>query len=233
MATTGYSDLKEFQRVEVVVSPYRAGPTRRPPAEAGHRADRLDPSRAHGRCPYSGGMSTVAEPSTDLPAPTASYAVDPALVRRLTRRVVCAARPELRTTSSPLTGGPVAELPLSTADDVALAYAAATAAQRRWAALPVRRRGEILLRLHDLVLDHQEQLLDLVQLESGKARSHAFEEVADVAIVCRHYARVAANHLARGPPSASCPGCRGPGRHTCRWGWWASSRRGTTRSPSR
>ena len=156
----------------------------------------MDPSRAHGEVSYSGGMSTVAEPSTDLPAPTASYAVDPALVRRLTRRVVCAARPELRTTSSPLTGGPVAELPLSTADDVALAYAAATAAQRRWAALPVRRRGEILLRLHDLVLDHQEQLLDLVQLESGKARSHAFEEVADVAIVCRHYARVAANHLA-------------------------------------
>jgi IMP dehydrogenase len=25
MATTGYSDLKEFQRVEVVVAPYRAG----------------------------------------------------------------------------------------------------------------------------------------------------------------------------------------------------------------
>jgi IMP dehydrogenase len=25
MATTGYSDLKEFQRVEVVVAPYNAG----------------------------------------------------------------------------------------------------------------------------------------------------------------------------------------------------------------
>ncbi|HWJ84687.1 MAG TPA: GuaB3 family IMP dehydrogenase-related protein, partial [Cellulomonas sp.] len=25
MATTGYSDLKEFQRVEVVVAPYSAG----------------------------------------------------------------------------------------------------------------------------------------------------------------------------------------------------------------
>ena len=25
MATTGYSDLKEFQRVEVIVSPYAAG----------------------------------------------------------------------------------------------------------------------------------------------------------------------------------------------------------------
>ena len=30
MATTGYSDLKEFQRVEVVVAPYHPGEARRP-----------------------------------------------------------------------------------------------------------------------------------------------------------------------------------------------------------
>ena len=47
----------------------------------------------------------------------------------------------------------------------------------------------MLLRVHDLVLDRQSELLDLVQLESGKARSHAYEEVADCAIVARHYAR--------------------------------------------
>ena len=111
----------------------------------------MDPSRAHGEVSYSGGMSTVAEPSTDLPAPTASYAVDPALVRRLTRRVVCAARPELRTTSSPLTGGPVAELPLSTADDVALAYAAATAAQQitDWGA-PLGPGQSLAIRIYQL-----------------------------------------------------------------------------------
>ena len=47
----------------------------------------------------------------------------------------------------------------------------------------------MLLRVHDLVLDRQAELLDLVQLESGKARLHAYEEVGDCAIVARHYAR--------------------------------------------
>lgn len=56
-------------------------------------------------------------------------------------------------------------------------------------------RSRIFLRFHDLVLKRQLQLLDLIQLESGKARAHAFEEVADTAIVSRHYARRAAGYL--------------------------------------
>ena len=56
-------------------------------------------------------------------------------------------------------------------------------------------RTRIFLRFHDLVLQRQVQLLDLIQLESGKARAHAFEEVADTAIVSRHYARRAAGYL--------------------------------------
>src|SRR5205085_1954359 len=41
----------------------------------------------------------------------------------------------------------------------------------------------------------QDQVLDLLQLESGKARRHAFEEILDVAIVSRYYANTAAKHL--------------------------------------
>ena len=36
----------------------------------------------------------------------------------------------------------------------------------------------MLLNLHDLVLDRQADILDLIQWESGKSRKHAFEEVA-------------------------------------------------------
>jgi acyl-CoA reductase-like NAD-dependent aldehyde dehydrogenase len=61
--------------------------------------------------------------------------------------------------------------------------------------MPMRHRARIFLRFHDLVLARQAQLLDLIQLESGKARVHAFEEVADTAIVSRHYARRAAGYL--------------------------------------
>ena len=134
----------------------------------------------------------LADPETDL---TATYAVDPGLARRLTSRVVCAPRPGRTLTYTPMTGAPLASLPLSTPSDVKVAYAAARAAQRSWSRMSVARRARIFQRFHDLVLEQQVQLLDLIQLESGKARVHAFEEVADTAIVSLHYARRAGRYL--------------------------------------
>jgi succinate-semialdehyde dehydrogenase/glutarate-semialdehyde dehydrogenase len=100
------------------------------------------------------------------------------------------------TTYAPFTGEPLADLPLSTTDDVTRAYAAARAAQKGWAARPVADRARVLLRLHDLVLARQDEGLDLIQRETGKARRHAFEEVVDVALNARHYARTARRDLA-------------------------------------
>ncbi|HEY7459089.1 MAG TPA: succinic semialdehyde dehydrogenase [Xanthobacteraceae bacterium] len=40
-----------------------------------------------------------------------------------------------------------------------------------------------------LVLDRGDQILDLMQLEGGKARRHAFEEIIDVGVTARYYAR--------------------------------------------
>ncbi len=134
----------------------------------------------------------IADPENDS---TATYAVDPGLARRLTARVACAPRPQTLLTHTPMTGAPLAMLPQSTPEDVKVAYAAARAAQRFWSRMPIAVRARIFLRLHDLVLEQQDQLLDLIQLESGKARVHAFEEVADTAIVSRHYARRAAGYL--------------------------------------
>jgi succinate-semialdehyde dehydrogenase / glutarate-semialdehyde dehydrogenase len=67
--------------------------------------------------------------------------------------------------------------------------------QVQWAARPVAERAEVLLRLHDLVLAHQDEVLDLIQLENGKARRHAFEEVIDVALTSRYYAHTAEEYL--------------------------------------
>lgn len=135
---------------------------------------------------------TIADPETD---PSATYAVDPALARRLVRRVVAGPRAATQTTRAPFTGSPLAVLPVSTADDVRVAVDAARAAQRGWARRPLAERARPFLALPDLVLDRQHELLDLVQLEAGKARAHSFEEVADVAIVARHYARRASSYL--------------------------------------
>jgi succinate-semialdehyde dehydrogenase/glutarate-semialdehyde dehydrogenase len=114
--------------------------------------------------------------------------VDDALVRRLVAGIAAGARAEREPDLAPFTGRPLAELPVSTPADVAAAVAAARDAQRSWAARPVADRARVVGRLHDLVLERQSQIADLVQAESGKARRDAFEEIADVALAARYAA---------------------------------------------
>jgi succinate-semialdehyde dehydrogenase/glutarate-semialdehyde dehydrogenase len=128
----------------------------------------------------------LADPESD---PTATWAFDPARARRLAARVIAGRTAPRVTTTAPFTGAPLAELPLSSPDDVRAAVARARSAQPAWAERSPHDRAKVLLRLHDLVLDHRVELLDLIQLESGKARGHAYEELADVAINARWYAR--------------------------------------------
>ncbi|MER7505698.1 succinic semialdehyde dehydrogenase [Nonomuraea pusilla] len=103
---------------------------------------------------------------------------------------------ETRVITAPFTGEPIAELPVSTPDDVHAAYAAARAAQREWAARPAAERARPFLLLHDAILDRRNEILDIVQDETGKARKHAFEEVLDVAGCALYYARRASRLLA-------------------------------------
>jgi succinate-semialdehyde dehydrogenase/glutarate-semialdehyde dehydrogenase len=103
---------------------------------------------------------------------------------------------ERRTTVAPFTGGPAATLLLSTEDEVQSAFATARRAQREWARRSPRDRARVLLRFHDLVLDRQAEGLDLAQLETGKARRDAFEELLDCALSARHYARTGPGLLA-------------------------------------
>ena len=126
----------------------------------------------------------LIDPETD---PKATYAIDPARVRALTALAVASG--ESHRVITPMTGGPLATVPFSTEEDVEEAYAVARAAQPAWDERSVADRSKIVLRYHDLVLSRQRELMDLVQLESGKARRHAFEEIADVAICSRHYGR--------------------------------------------
>lgn len=91
--------------------------------------------------------------------------------------------------SQPFTGERLVRLPAAGESDVALAVDRARAAQPDWARLSFADRGRVFLRFHDLLLDRQNEVLDLIQFETGKARRHAFEEVLDTAVVARYYAR--------------------------------------------
>src|SRR6188472_2904237 len=134
---------------------------------------------------------TPADPEHDT---TATYALDPAVVRRLSSALV-ATSGESHTTYAPFSGQPIAAIPISTVADVAVAAERARAAQAEWSHVPLAVRAEILLGFHDLVLDRQDEILDLIQWESGKARLHAFEEVAHAAMTARYYARTALRHV--------------------------------------
>ncbi|MEV7421268.1 succinic semialdehyde dehydrogenase [Streptomyces sp. NPDC091212] len=125
-------------------------------------------------------------------ARTAADVVTPEVVARLVRGLVGSGR---TANHSPFTGGKLADLPESTPEDVASAFERARAAQPGWAGLPVRQRAAVLLRFHDLVLERQAEALDLIQLETGKARLHAHEEVQAVAVVARHYGLKAPAYL--------------------------------------
>ena len=96
---------------------------------------------------------------------------------------------------APFTGEAIGSVPICTAEDVMLAAERARHAQHAWVETTLAQRRAIFLRYHDLILDHQEQLLDLVQIEGGKARRNAIEEVYDVALNARYYAHHAASFL--------------------------------------
>ncbi|MHB9859655.1 succinic semialdehyde dehydrogenase [Streptomyces sp. YIM S03343] len=141
---------------------------------------------------------TTGTPGTNplAPAPegarTAADVVTPQLVAQLTKGVAGSGRTANHT---PFTGEKLADLPESTPEDVARAFRSARASQGVWAQAPVRERAAVLLRFHDLVLERQAEVLDLIQLETGKARLHAHEEVQAVAVAARHYGRKAPAYL--------------------------------------
>ncbi|WP_405660038.1 succinic semialdehyde dehydrogenase [Streptomyces sp. RK9] len=147
-------------------------------------------------------MTDSQAPATPLgtnpvaPAPsgarTAADVVTPELVAQLTRDVIGSGRTANHT---PFTGEKLADLPESTPEDVATAFERARAAQVAWARTPVRQRAAVLLRFHDLVLERQAEALDLIQLETGKARLHAHEEIQAVVVAARHYGRRAGAYL--------------------------------------
>jgi len=138
--------------------------------------------------------------------PGASYALDPRRVRGLLGGVAAATSGETFRTTAPFTGQPLAEVPVSTAADVAAVCDRGRRAQRAWAETEVRHRARVLLALHDLVLDRQAEIMDLIQAESGKARKHAFEEVAHVAMTARYYGLTAQRHLRGAPRLGAFPG---------------------------
>jgi acyl-CoA reductase-like NAD-dependent aldehyde dehydrogenase len=80
---------------------------------------------------------------------------------------------------SPATGDLVGTFPKSSAEDVDRAVAAAKEAHERWRLVPAPKRGEILFRFGQLLIDRKEDLAQLMTREMGKVLAEARGDVQE------------------------------------------------------
>ena len=97
---------------------------------------------------------------------------------------------------SPVTLETTGELVCANADDVAEAIARARKAQPSWAATSMKSRRQIIEKALRLVLERQDEIIDTVVAETGKARTDAMSmEVFSVADSLCYYAKNAEKFL--------------------------------------
>jgi succinate-semialdehyde dehydrogenase/glutarate-semialdehyde dehydrogenase len=105
-------------------------------------------------------------------------------------------------TYAPATGALLAELPVTSDEEVPQVVARARKAQQTWAVLPVEERAQRLLRLRDALAERSGELVDTLARECGKPRHEALvQEVTTlldlIAWFCKHASdTLAPTHLA-------------------------------------
>ena len=97
---------------------------------------------------------------------------------------------------SPFPGVELEPTSISTTSDVVTATEVARGTQSTWNKTSLKHRIDILNRYHDLILEHQDEIASIIQRETGKARSHAVEEILQVAMISAYYAKNAKKFLA-------------------------------------
>src|ERR671930_2382324 len=81
--------------------------------------------------------------------------------------------------TSPANGETIGVFPKSGRDDVDRAVAAAKAAYERWRLVPAPKRGEIIFRFAQLLIEQKDDLTDLVTREMGKVKAEAGGDVQE------------------------------------------------------
>src|SRR4051794_6991759 len=109
-------------------------------------------------------MTTVPEAPARPPAALPSRRITTTQIESLAARVRTLEAREPQEVEQPFTGAPLGTVPRCTPEDVRAAVDRARAPQAAWARTTFADRKRVLLRFHDLVLDRQDEVLDLLQL---------------------------------------------------------------------
>ena len=127
-------------------------------------------------------------PSTTGPPVFAGTGLSKSSLDALARRVES---PNVRTriaVRAPMTDEEIGTVPALDSEHVDRAVERARNAQAEWETVPIETRAAVLERFGDIVENHRDELLDIIQLETGKTRSDAQEEILDVPLTCSYYA---------------------------------------------
>src|SRR3974377_1625935 len=76
---------------------------------------------------------------------------------------------------APFPGARLVRIPAAGERDVEFAVRKARSAQVAWESTAIRERCKSFLSFHDALLDRQREVLDIIQLETGKSRRYAVE----------------------------------------------------------
>ena len=106
---------------------------------------------------------------------------------------------------NPANGKKIYDLAQMTEAQVVEGIERARANQPAWAKTPVSERAKVLHSIHRLMISDEEKLLDLLQLETGKSRAHAFEETVGAIASAGYNAKIAIKALARQKTKSGIP----------------------------
>jgi betaine-aldehyde dehydrogenase len=97
--------------------------------------------------------------------------------------------------ANPADGSVIANVPLDGAAEVAATVARVRANQPAWEALGIKGRARWLYKLRDWILDHQDEIADTMQRETGKVRGEASGEAVYLMDLINFYGKKAGKYI--------------------------------------
>jgi acyl-CoA reductase-like NAD-dependent aldehyde dehydrogenase len=108
--------------------------------------------------------------------------------------------------TNPATGALVDTVPSATKADIDKAVREAIEGQKKWAEVPLHKRGEVLNRFVDLALANKEELAQLLSAETGKPIVEARNEIDNIPILFRGFVEKAKHLYGSVIPNGTEPG---------------------------
>ncbi len=97
---------------------------------------------------------------------------------------------------NPATGEKIGRVPLTSPQELKQVFSTARSAQKEWAATPVKERAKYIFEVRDYLVEHADEIADLISADNGKVKFDAMvAEVFSAALAANYYAKNAARFL--------------------------------------